>query len=154
MRPRLPRHQRSTVNAIGKIRDPDLGKKITACCMGRMPQAVALLTVRKGNGPSRSFAPAVAPMRLASLTHPFKVTTRQSAWLARCDFLSLGLRGGRSLRGRAWRLVAVTAIHIDVGDTHTAAFIRAGSGMPFPRLRSVGPRRITRVDVRVDIGLG
>ena len=47
MRPRLPRHQRSTVNAIGKIRDPDLGKKITACCMGRMPQAVAPLTVRK-----------------------------------------------------------------------------------------------------------
>jgi hypothetical protein len=45
MRPRLPRHQRSTVNAIGKIREPDLGKKITACGMGRMPQAVAPLTV-------------------------------------------------------------------------------------------------------------
>ncbi len=72
MRPRLPRHQRSTVNAIGKIRDPDLGKKITACGMGRMPQAVALLPVRKGNGPSPSLAPAVAPMRLASLTHPLR----------------------------------------------------------------------------------
>jgi hypothetical protein len=72
MRPRLPRHQRSTVNAIGKIRDPDLGKKVTACCMGRMPQAVALLTVRKGNGPSPSLAPAVAPMRLASRTHPLR----------------------------------------------------------------------------------
>jgi hypothetical protein len=72
MRPRLPRHQRSTVSAIGKIRDPDPGKKITACGMGRMPQAVAPLTVRKGNGPSPSFAPAVAPMRLASLTHPLR----------------------------------------------------------------------------------
>ena len=72
MRARLPRHQRSTVNAIGKIRDPDLGKKITACGMGRMPQAVAPLTVRIGNGPSPSFAPAVAPMRLASLTHPLR----------------------------------------------------------------------------------
>jgi len=64
MRPRLPRHQRSTVNAIGKIREPDLGKKITACCMGRMPQAVAPLTVRKGNGPSPSFALGVAPIAL------------------------------------------------------------------------------------------
>jgi hypothetical protein len=64
MRPRLPRHQRSTVNAIGKIRDPVLGKKITACGMGRMPQAVAPLTVRKGNGPSPSFALGVAPIAL------------------------------------------------------------------------------------------
>jgi hypothetical protein len=46
--------------------------EITACCMGRMPQAVAPLTVRKGSGPSPSFAPAVAPMRLASLTHPLR----------------------------------------------------------------------------------
>jgi hypothetical protein len=74
MRPRLPRHQRSTVNAIGEMRDAAQvdAIKITACGMGRMPQAVALLTVRKGNAPSPSLAPAVAPMRLASLTHPLR----------------------------------------------------------------------------------
>src|SRR5580692_470595 len=116
MRPRLPRHQRSTVNAIGKIRDPVLGKKITACGMGRMPQAVPPLTVRKGSGPSPSFAPAVAPMRLASLTHPFKVATRQSAWLARRDLLfpMPYRRGGRSLGGRARLLEAVAAIDVGV----------------------------------------
>src|SRR6266404_4278006 len=150
MRPRLPRHQRSTVNAIGKIRDPDLGKKITACCMGRMPQAVALLKRALTELGARRRPDAV------SFAHaPIKVTTRQSAWLARCDFLSLGLRGGRSLLwGRARLLVAVTAHGVGVLDAHSAAFIRAGSAVPLPRLISVGPRRITGVDVRIDIGLG
>src|SRR5260370_40200792 len=143
MRPRLPRHQRSTVNAIGKIRDPDLGKKITACCMGRMPQAVALLKRALTELGARRRPDAV------SFAHaPIKVTTRQSAWLARCDFLSLGLRGGRSLPGRTRRLVAVTAHGVGEGDAHIATPIRAGSAGPLPRrLRSVGPRRITVVDV-------
>src|SRR5215471_19286088 len=66
----------------------------------------------------------------ASFAHaPIKVTTRQSAWLARCDLLFLVpyRRSSRSLlRGRARRLEAITAHGISVGDAHTAAFIRAG----------------------------
>ena len=72
---------------------------------------------------------------------------------ARCRLL---LSGGRGclLRRRAWRLVAVTATEVDVGDAHPASFIRAGTRVPLPRcLRSVRPGNITRVDVRVDIGL-
>src|SRR5262245_42926400 len=63
---------------------------------------------------------------------------------------------GRSclLRRRARRLVAVAAIEIGMGDAHSAALIWAGPGVPVPRcLRSVRPGNITRVDVRVDIGL-
>src|SRR5262245_27156087 len=74
---------------------------------------------------------------------------------ARCDLLFLALlRGSRRLRGRACRLVAVTATDIGVGHAHPASFIRAGTRVPFPRgLRSVRPGRITAVDVRVDVGL-
>src|ERR1700730_9327558 len=90
---------------------------------------------------------------------PIKVTTRQSAWLARCDplfFLMPYRRGGRSLRGRTRRLVARIAQGGDVGDAHIAAPIRAGSAVPFIRCISRGSvplARITRVFVRVDIGL-
>src|SRR5262249_6549619 len=74
---------------------------------------------------------------------------------ARCDLLLVLLRGSRRLRGgRARRLVAVTAIEVDVGQTHVASLIRAGTRVPLPRCRlSVPLGRITRVDVRVDIGL-
>ena len=61
------------------------------------------------------------------------MTTRQSAWLARCHllfFLVPYRRGGRSLGGRTRRLVAVTAHGIDVGDAHIAALIRAGCAVP------------------------
>src|SRR5947209_11766264 len=74
---------------------------------------------------------------------------------ARCDLLFLALRGSRSLRrSRARPLVAVTATDIGVGDAHGAALIRAGTGVPFPWCRrSVPLGNVTRVDVRVDIGL-
>src|SRR5262249_61844474 len=43
---------------------------------------------------------------------------------------------GRALL-RAWlrarRLVAVTAIDIDVSDAHTASFLRTGTSVPLPR---------------------
>jgi hypothetical protein len=74
MRPPLPRHQRSTVNVIGEMRDAAQvdAIKITACGMGRMPQAVAPLTVRKGSEPSPSLAPAVAPIALSVAQHPLR----------------------------------------------------------------------------------
>src|SRR5262245_20447637 len=62
-------------------------------------------------------------------------------------------RGG-PLWGRARRLEAVTAIDVDVGDAHVAAFLGPGTGVPLPWCpRSVLLGRITGVDVRVDIGL-
>src|SRR6516162_4417503 len=57
--------------------------------MGRMPQAVAPLTVRKGNGPSPSFAHAVAPIGVSVGHAPIEVMTRPNVWLARCDLLFL-----------------------------------------------------------------
>src|SRR2546429_3311673 len=58
---------------------------------------------------------------------------------------------------RACRLIAITTINIRVGDAHgaTCAFTRTRTRVPLPGcLRSVPLGRITRVDVRVDIGLG
>ena len=126
--------------------------------MGRMPQAVAPLTVRKGNGPSPSFAHAVAPIGVSVGHAPIEVTTRPRAWLARRDLLFLVpyRRSSRSLRrGRAWLLEAVTAQGVNMNDAHIAALVRAGSTVPLIRcLRSVPLAHISRIDVRVDIGLG
>ena len=47
--------------------------------MGRMLQAVAAAHRSNRERALTELRAAVAPMRLASLTHPFKVTTRQSA---------------------------------------------------------------------------
>src|SRR5215831_20388268 len=104
--------------------------------MRHMPQAVAPLTVRRRNGPSPSFAHAVAPIAVSVGHAPIEVTMRPSAWLARCDLLFLvpDRRSSRSLR-RGWArlLVAVAAQGVDVNDAHIAAFIRAGSTVPFIR---------------------
>src|SRR5262245_42836076 len=40
-----------------------------------------------------------------------------------------------------------------MGNAHVAAFVGAGSAMPFPRLRSVPLAHIARVDIRIDVGL-
>src|SRR5262249_28583928 len=123
----------------------------------RMPQAVAPLAVRRKNGPSPSFAHAVAPIAVSVGHTPIEVTTRPSAWLARGDvllFLMPDCRGGCSLGGRTRRLVAVTAQGVDVRHAHIPASHRAGSTVPFIRcLRFVPLARVTRVFVRVDIGL-
>jgi hypothetical protein len=42
-----------------------------------------------------------------------------------------------ALRGRARRLEAVTAIDVNVGDAHVAAFLWPGTGVPFPRARAL-----------------
>src|SRR5260370_34399204 len=63
-------------------------------------------------------------------------------------------RGCRSLWSRAWLHEAVAAIDINVGHTVAAPFHRTRTGVPFPWCRrSVALGRITRVEVRVDIGL-
>src|SRR5262249_13773190 len=61
----------------------------------------------------------------------------------------------RRLRGRARLLDTVTAQGVDVLDAHIAALLGARRTVPFIRCcpPSVRPRRITGVDVRVDIGL-
>src|SRR5262249_26102583 len=62
--------------------------------------------------------------------------------------------GGPFSGGWAILHIAVTPIDIDVGYALIAAANRAGTGMPFPWCpRSVPLGRITRVEVRVDIGL-
>src|SRR5262249_26113515 len=135
---------------------PSRSIKITACRMRHMPQAVEPLTVRRRNGPSPSFAHAVAAIAVSVAHAPIEVTTRPNVWLARCDLLFLvpDRRGSRRLGGRTRRLVAVTAQGVDVRDAHIAASHRAGSTVPFIRcLRSVPLARVTRVFVRVDIGL-
>src|SRR5215467_1396579 len=59
-----------------------------------------------------------------------------------------------TLWGWAILHIAVTAIDIDIGHALIAAANRTGTRVPLPRsLRSVRPGRITRINVRVDIGL-
>src|SRR5262249_39755214 len=63
-------------------------------------------------------------------------------------------RGCRSLRGWAILHKTVTAIDVDIDHALSAAANRTNTGVPFPRCpRAVRLGRITRVDVRVDIGL-
>src|SRR6516162_10051523 len=63
--------------------------------------------------------------------------------------------GGPTLWGWAILHKAVTPIEIDMLYALIATAHRTGTGLPLPRcLRSVRPRRITLIDVRVDIGLG
>src|SRR5262249_17236524 len=131
-------------------------KKITACRMHRMPQAVYYGVIRaKEEWPLASLRKPQLPLQSTSAACSLAGTTRPRALgSARCRPL-LALRGSRSLRGgRARLLEAVAAIDVDMAQTHVASPLRAGTGMPFPRgLRSVRPGRITAVDVRVDIGL-
>src|SRR5262245_3875593 len=127
---------------------PDSVKKIAACRMHRMPQAVY---------PGSSAQKGTAPHELAKAAASIAVNVGRALFSRDDADPALGsaryrpflaLRGSRSLRGRARRLVAVTAIEVDVGDAHPASLIRAGAGVPF-----VGPGRITGVDVWIDIGL-
>src|SRR5262249_31429657 len=155
-RPRLPGRQRNAVNAIGKFamrKDPVKRLRPAACIACRRPYPTGHPR-EKGTAP-RELAKAAASIAV-------DVGRVLTSWddadpalgSARCDLLFLALRGSRRLRGRAWRLVAVTAIEVGVGQAHVASFIRAGTRVPFPRgLRSVRPGRITAVDVRVDVGL-
>src|SRR5262249_48818484 len=47
-----------------------------------------------------------------------------------------------SASGRARRLEAVTAIDVNVGDAHTAPFLRPGTGVPLPRAGALSGIRL------------
>src|SRR5262249_55837305 len=132
----------------------DSVKKITACRMHRRRPYPTGHPREKGTAP-RELAKAAASIAVdVGRVLMSRDDADPALRSARCDLLFLALRGSRSLRGRACRLVAVTAIEVGVGHAHTASLIRAGTGVPLPWCpRSVLLGRISRVDVRVDIGL-
>src|SRR5215472_660889 len=132
----------------------DSVKKIAACRMHRRRPYPTGHPRERGTAP-RELAKAAASI---AVDVGRVLVSREDAdpalGSARCDLLFLALRGSRRLRGRARRLVAVTAIEVGVGQAHVASLIRAGTRVPLPwGLRSVRPGRITAVDVRVDVGL-
>jgi hypothetical protein len=141
---------------------------IRACTPPSHVSAARAHTIRNDKGPRQDAAAGPRDCPSVQRNGPFKMLCESCGsplrgpradpvWItallpSSSDLPSRG--SGRALWGRAWRLVAITPQRVYMRHAHTASFIRTGSPMPLPRCRrSVPLARITRVEVRIDIGL-